>query len=273
MKKHKYKILVLSDLKESKSKTLLSTVSLAKMIDADINFFYVKKPNEILEKENQLSANRVINKEYYLTEKEIQNLITPISKDYGVTINYAYVFGNIKNEIEKFINDSKPDIIVLGKRKPKALSFIGDNITDFVLKTHSGAIMIADNESVLEPNKAISLGVLNGKAPSFNMSFIDDLIANALEPMKSFKIIKNQNTTKKTDALTGGKMVEYVFEHNVNTIKHLSGYLSKNNINLLCVDRVQNNKKTNLIKSDIKKIIKNLNVSLLFTGKEEYKLQ
>jgi nucleotide-binding universal stress UspA family protein len=242
MKKHKYKILVLSDLKESKSKTLLSTVSLAKMIDADINFFYVKKPNEILEKENQLSANRVINKEYYLTEKEIQNLITPISKDYGVTINYAYVFGNIKNEIEKFINDSKPDIIVLGKRKPKALSFIGDNITDFVLKTHSGAIMIADNESVLEP-------------------------------MKSFKIIKNQNTTKKTDALTGGKMVEYVFEHNVNTIKHLSGYLSKNNINLLCVDRVQNNKKTNLIKSDIKKIIKNLNVSLLFTGKEEYKLQ
>jgi len=273
MKKHKYKILVLSDLKKSTSKTLKSTVSLAKMIDADINFFYVKKPNEILEKENQLSANRLINQEYNLTEKKIQDLINPISKDYGVTINYAYAFGNIKNEIEKFINDCKPDIIVLGKRKSKTLSLIGDNITDFVLKTHSGAILIANKEIALASNQDLSLGMLNSIATTFNIDLIEDLIANTKEPVKSFKIIKNPNVSKKTDVTKGKKMVEYVFEHNDNTIKNLSRYLLKNDISLLCIDRVQDDNKTNLMKSDIKEVIKNLNVSLLFTGKQEYPLQ
>ncbi|WP_445737119.1 universal stress protein [Mariniflexile sp.] len=266
MKKNKYKILVLSDLNKSTSKTLQSTVSLAKMINAEINFFYVKKPNEIIENDNQLSANRVINKEYTITDKDIQNLINPISKDYGVTINYTYSFGNVKNEIEKFILDKKPNMIVLGKRKSKALNFIGDNITDFVLKTHSGAVLIVDKHNTLEPGKKLSLGILNNMDTPFNMVLMDDLMANTQEPIKSFKIIKNTNTLKESDVPKDKNTIEYVFEHNDNIIKNLSNYLSKNNVNLLCVDRSDNKK--NPIKSDVKDVIKNLNVCVLLTGSQ-----
>jgi len=71
------------------------------------------------------------------------------------------------------------------------------------------------------------------------------------------------------------KTIEYVFEYNDNTIKNLSNYLSKNNINLLCIDRGEKNdvNKKNLIKSDIDDVIKNLNVSILITGGQDRKFQ
>ncbi|PKQ44988.1 universal stress protein [Confluentibacter flavum] len=274
MKKNinKPKILVLSNLKNSTINILKSTISLAKMVDGDIQFFYVKKPTEIVEKDNQLSANRAINQEHNVIENKIQNLINPISKDYGVSINYSYSFGNVKNEIDKYITEHQPDIIVLGKKQSNSLSFIGDNITAFILKKYPGIVMIADNQNYLEPNKELSLGLLNNIEPSVNKDLLEHLISYTQEPIKSFKIIKNSNTFKETDITSDKKTIEYVFEHNDNTIKNLSNYLSINNINLLYMDRGNKNSKSKkrLLKSEINEVLKNLNVSLLLTGNREY---
>ena len=57
----KYKILVLSNLDSSTQKILKSAVSLAKMIDGQIEVFSVTKPTEIIAGDNQLSAIRTIN--------------------------------------------------------------------------------------------------------------------------------------------------------------------------------------------------------------------
>ena len=104
------------------------------MINGEVELFHVKSATEIVESESQLSAVRNINEQYIVADKKIKGLLEPISKDYHLKVKYKYAFGNVKDEIEKYINKVKPDIIVLGKRKSKALSFIGDNITDFVLK-------------------------------------------------------------------------------------------------------------------------------------------
>lgn len=265
----KYNILVLSDLKESTSTTLKSTVSLAKMIHGSIQFFHVKKPSELVEEDNQLSAMRTINKGHFAIEKEIQNLITPISKDYGVNIDYSFTYGNVKDEMRKYIKLNKPDIIVLGKRKSKPLGFIGYGITNFILKEHDGVIMLTDNDNVLEPNKEISLGVLNGVQESFNLEFIEDLMNHTKEPLKSFKIGKDySDTSSKTNKHIDKKIIEYVFEASDNTTDNLSNYISKNNINLLCVNREKKNtvKNENTSASDIKTFMGKLNVSFLVTG-------
>ena len=270
MKNNKYKILVLSDLKKSTSTTLKSSVSLAKMINGDIEFFYVKKPTEIVERESQLSAIRALNNEHNTTDKKIQKLIKPISKDYGIQINYKFSFGHVKNEIEKHIKAYKPDIIVLGKRQSKSFNFIGDNMANFVLKKHKGVVIIAAAENALEPNEKISLGVLNGIEKSFNIEFADDLMEYTQKPLKSFKIVNSSNTLKETQMPTDKKTVEYVFEQGDNAIENLSNYLSKNNINLLCMDRGEKKNKESLVNSDIKDVINKLNVSLLVTGEQKH---
>ena len=163
MKNNKYKILVLSDLKENTDCMLQKAVRLSTTIDAEIELLHVKKPTDVIETDSQLSAMRTINEVYVKTDKKIKDLITPFTKDNGVEIKTTIAFGNIKNEIENCIHTCKPDVIVLGNKKRKVLSFIGDNITDFVLKTHQGPVMITSALDGFDPEKELSLDFLKNE--------------------------------------------------------------------------------------------------------------
>ena len=268
MKNNKHKILVLSDLKSSDSTMLKNTVSLAKIIDADIDFLCIKKPTEVVKKENQLSAMRTINQEHFSTKKQIKSLLNPINKAYNTNINHTLRYGNVKDEIANYIESYQPDIVVLGKRKSKLLSVMGDNILKHVLKQHKGNIMISGEENVLEPNNELTLGLFNDANDSFH--FADNLIKHTQKPLKAFKIVKNPDNVTSTN-IDDKKTIEYVFEENDNVFKNLSNYLLKNNVNLLCINRKSKKlKKTN---KNIKNVINNLNVSLFLTTEQNLKYQ
>lgn len=271
MKTNKSKILVLSDLNESTSNILKSAVSLAKIIDGSIDFLCVKKPNEIVEKENQLSAIRNINREHFAIKKEIINAITPIMNDYNVKINHTLSFGNLKSEIGNYIKEYKPDIIVIGKRKSKILNLIGDKIIKVVLKKHNGLIMISANENTLDPDKKLVLGLLNDLEDHFEFS--KKLMEHTQKPVKSFKVLRQSKTRKETVNVNNKDYVEYVFEDNDNTIDNLSNYLSKNNINLLCVNRDKELNEKYSMKADLNNLINKLNVSMLLTTSQKLKNQ
>lgn len=269
MKNNRYKILVLSDLKSTTETILKSTVGLAKMVNGEIHLFHVKSPTDVVKRENQLSAIRTINQDHISTEKKIKNIVDSISGTYGVNIKYSFTFGNVKNEIGNQIKNLNPDIIVLGKRKPKSIKFLGDSITHFVLEKHAGPIMIAADNNAIEPNKVLSLGLMNGSEESINIEFANDLMAHAQKPLKSFKVVKSSGTSSDNAELPKNSgTLEYVFEHRDDIIQNLSNYLSKSNINLLCIDRNSRKEKskTNLIMTDLKEAMNKFNVSLLLTG-------
>jgi len=248
---------------------LKSAVSLAKMINAEIEVFHVTKPSDIVASENQLSAMRTINSKHKTVDKKIQNLISPVEKDIGMKIPYSFAFGNVKNEIGAYIKKRQPDIIVLGKRKSKPFNLIGDSITEFVLNAHAGVVLITTDRDILSPNKEISLGFLNSSKPFLNLAFAEDLMNHIQKPMKSFKIFKNLNAVKEVPKSMDDDTIEYVFEQNDGTIKNLDKYLSKNNISLLLIDREQKDSDiaNKLIMLSITSVIGKLNTPLLITGK------
>jgi len=264
MKNYKYKILVLSDLKKTANTTLRSSVSLAKMIDAEIALFHVKEHIDIVDRDNQLTTMRTLNEEHKNTKKKIDAIVNDFSKEYDVKINGDYAFGKVKEEIQKQIEIHNPDIIVLGQRESAPFKLIGDSITRFILKKFNGIIMISSNENGLVPNKKMTLGVLNGSNKILKTELSNGLITHSKAPLKSFRILNSQNLTTNTSKLNKEKMVEYVFEQNANAMSTLSSYLQKNNINLLCVDR-DKNKANNTINADtsLKEVVSKLNVSLL----------
>jgi len=274
MKNKRYKILVLSDMKNSTNSTLKSGINLAKMINGDVHFFHVKRATDIVENDSQLSAIRTINKLHTTTSTEIQRLIETVSKNYDIKLSHNHAFGNVKSEIGEYIQVNKPDIVVIGKRKSNPFKFTGDNITDFVLKNHDGAIMIASDENTFEPNKLFSLGVLNDIEKSFNIAFADSLISHSQKPLKSFKIGKQSMALNETEKSIEKKTVDYVFEHNDNSVNTLFNYLAKNNINLLCLNRESKNGKIDrdTMKIDIYEIISKMNISLLIAGNQKYTL-
>ncbi|SNQ42869.1 universal stress protein [Cellulophaga lytica] len=252
MLKKKYKILVLSDLKKTTVSTVKSTVNLAKMINGDVSFFHVKKASDVVVRDNQLSAMRAINEQYNSTDRIISAIIKPISKVQNIKIKYSFSFGNVKNEIAKQIEEQQPDIIVLGKRKPKMINVIGDHITDFVLKNYKGVIMIAANDGAVKPIDTLALGVLNKNEEPLSLKFTQDLIKHSQQPLTSFSVVEKGSNL--TDMQNSKNAVTYVFEQGDNAIQNIANYLTKSNINLLCVNRATRG---------INSVIDKTNVSLL----------
>ncbi|WP_274476409.1 universal stress protein [Mangrovimonas aestuarii] len=258
-------ILVLSDLGGTTDTTLKSAVSLANMINGRIELFHVKKPKDIVQMENQLSAIRSINEEKNRTRKSIQKMIQPIAQTYGIPIQFNFAFGNVINEIGSYIKESRPDIIVMGKKQSKLLNLGSDRLTQFILDEHEGPIIIAGMENSLEPNKQLSLGVFNGSYSSFT----ENLLPFTEQPVKSFKIVHGDDTISTYKHSENKDIVEYIFEAGDQTIKNISKYLSKSNVNLFSIDRRQSKSKNN-IKSkhtDILNIVNNINISLLLSSK------
>lgn len=265
MKDNIHKIVVLTDLNSSIKTTLKSAVSLAKMIGGRIEMFSVMKPTDIIGGDNQLSSMRAINDKHTKLDKKMKRLTDPISKEFDVDIQYSFAFGNIKNELNDYIKASQPDIIVLGKRKPGAFKLIGDSITQFVLNTFDGVVMIAADKNALEPNKELSLGVMNSLESSVQIKFADALLEHTKVPVKLFKIVKNASISEKTESSPNTQTIDYVFEDNDNALKSISNYLIKSKVNILCYERKQKDgiKSTHNTPLDINSMINSINVSLL----------
>lgn len=259
---NKQKILILSDLKSKTSVVLSQAIALSKMIPSELEFLHVKKPTELVKTESQLSAVRAINESTIAAKKEIKDLLDPMAKKYGTKVSYKYSFGNVKNEIEKYIKSSKPDIIVLGKRRSNTLSFVGDNIIDFILKSHGGAVFIVSHKSQITPEDELRLGIFNENESNLKG---DNLIKNLVElssvPLKHFKIGVKSDSPDNNDLFLSKKTVEYVFEDSSDVISVISNYIPKSKVNLLCLDRNRNFSKGR----NIKEIIRSVDVSTFIT--------
>lgn len=209
MNTSKYKIVVLSSLKDSTTTLLKTAISLAKKNNASIHFFYVKKPTEIVSTDNQLSAKRAINSKFTQTNKEINELVSKFSKKYNININSSFTFGNVKHEIDTFLEDINPNIIVIGKRKNKGIPALGDKISKHVLKKKGKTIVIASSKNDFTPENEISLGVYNELKQQHSTDFVDEFIE---EPLKKFEVVDSNK-------------------------KSISISLIENNVDLLLVDR------------------------------------
>ena len=107
----------------------------------------------------------------------------------------------------------------------------------------------------------MTLGVFNGSSKVLH-KFSKDLLTHTKAPLKSFKIVNSQKESNSVSSINEQKIEEYIFEQNADAMNTLSSYLLKNNINLLCVDRVEDKTK-NTTETSLSKVISQLNVSLL----------
>ncbi|WP_272150744.1 universal stress protein [Tenacibaculum aiptasiae] len=220
----KHKIVVLSDLKDSTATSLKTAISLAKKTDASIHFFHVKKPTDVVVTDNQLSAKRAINSQFTQTNKEISELVSEFSQKYDIDITSSFTFGNIKNEIDLFLKDTNPNIIVIGKRRSKSISALGDKISKHVLKKKGKTIIIASAESELQPENEISLGLYNEIEQQHNNEFINEIIENANKPLKNFQVVNSNDANL---LLVDREMV------NPKSTKSFDKLLNKMNVSLV----------------------------------------
>lgn len=148
MNRNKYKVLVLSDLKENAKETIQYAIKVSREINGALELLCVKKPKDVITTDNPLSAMRTVSTAYIKTEEKARALITEITKNNFFPVKRVIEFGNVKNEIENYIQASNPDIIILGKKKKQLLKLNKDNITNFVAKKYTHKTFIPNTNSI-----------------------------------------------------------------------------------------------------------------------------
>jgi len=268
MERNKHKIALFTDLQGDISGVLKSAVSLAQMINGEIEVLNVTKPTSVIGKDNQLSAMRSLNREYILTDKRMKDLLSPIIDNYGVPVNYSSTFGNIKNEIDRYLRENNPDIIVLGRNKSKHFNTAENRIINFVLSVFKGTVLIVPHDKGLEPGMKLGIGSLNCSEAVFNSSFTEELLKHAKSALKSFNIVESSNNLPQTGSSLGRKTINYVFDQNENTVNNLPAYLSISNINLLFLEGGNKEKEDLSRLLTIYDMVRKSDINLLVTGEK-----
>lgn len=262
----KHKIVVLTNLKDDLTSMLKSAVKLAWTIDAEISVFNVQKPSEVVKKENQLSAVKSIYSTRISIDKKMQGLVDPIAQQYDIAIKYSSSIGNVKSEISNYLEQHQPDMLVLGKRKSIVLKFIGDGITDYILNTYNGDIVIIPRKNNLDPEEDISFGIVNAPMLFSNFKFSKQLLKQTKGPIKSFRFETKSQSPKEPTTYKDNKTIEYIFEHNENALEKLPNYVSKSNINLLLLKNKNIEKDPNMKQLNLGNLIKKLDVPIMVVG-------
>ncbi len=263
----KYKLLVLIDLAQVAPEVLQYAINLSKLIDGSIELFYVKTPTEIVKNDNQSSAIIAIEKERSSIKKQMEKLTERIAKEENISIKYDFTFGNIKNEVLDHLNSKQPDIVVLGKGKPKLLSFFSDNLTQFVINNFGGNVLITGKTNT--PYTDMLLGFFDEHSNQDNFEITQDLKQLSTSPIINFKF-KNKEATTSTKPEGDKESITFEFEETANTLSGLSSYVLKSNVELLCLVRNTKKNRTSLlinnISSNIKQLLNKTSVPVLILG-------
>ncbi|NER16861.1 universal stress protein [Spongiivirga citrea] len=230
----KYRLLVLLDHSKTSKVALRDAVNLAKVIDGKIDLLQVKAPSKFTQYGNQIALMRTLDEQRASEKKKMKELANTISESENIPVSYKFTFGNVVNEVQDHIDQTTPDIVVIGKRKTGFKSFLKTSVTNHLLNNHKGGILISGNESNTAAFDDVSLGFLNEEALNNEITIAGDLISKSKRPLKLFKFSGDSYQDKQE---TPNKVVTFEFDEHAEPSTPISKYISKNGVDLLCVKR------------------------------------
>ncbi|OAB80356.1 universal stress protein [Cochleicola gelatinilyticus] len=233
----KCKVLVLLDLNDRSLNVLKSANRIAEIVDAEIEMFHVRKPTQIVKMDSNLSAVKDIKDHFVTIENELKKMGVEVFGNSNISGNHFHTFGNIKNEIEKHIRKTNPDIVVVGKKASKSPGFIGDKILPFLLKKFQGTVMVTDHDVVLNGMSKLKIGVLDNTPLESKSPYIKTLLENSEAPIHSYEISSGFKEDEDRTAQKKQEIVSYVFEKSDQSLQTISSYMNRSKINLLLVNR------------------------------------
>jgi len=249
----KYRIAVLLDMSKNSAFVLTSALELAKQMDGAVEVFHVQPSR----------ASRQANPNYVSTQTEIEALINKMEAKEQLSISYKVEYGRVKHRVRDYLALQKPDILVLGKRRPK-LGIFGESITDFVInQTQSTNVLLLGEDDKFHTFKNINLGFFGNELKESDLEVIMDLTRNSDKPVRHFDI--SQDPSQKR-IYPWHKTVSYQFPEGTNAMNGLVNYVSHTRTQLLCVPKTAG-KQIMLRSNPIKTVIRKTKVPLLILPK------
>ncbi|WP_222984198.1 universal stress protein [Flagellimonas meishanensis] len=234
---HNYRISVLLDLSDTSEILLMNAVRLAKAINGSVVAFHVKPVLSLVDRESQLSAIRNIRDQEKTARNTLQQLAAKVGESENMPISVSVSSGNVKSQIKEYLQEEKPDILVLGKPRSRG-GLLGDSITDFVVDKVNIHVLIMVEDHQLETFEGLNLGIFGREFPKNGLAIIDALKKDNDRQLRVFHI-KNQQAQTVTSS--AHKTIDYVFTEGANALDSLVKYVMRTNTQLLFIPKRKKN--------------------------------
>jgi len=256
-KTNKFNILVLTDFSESSGIAIRNAAKLAKLVNGQVRAYYVKSLKPFAEEENQIALSRRLRKHYMETHTSAKKMMSFIEEEEGVRVHFSMDFGNVKNCVSNKVQSLQPDLLILGKRKPKLINFIGDKLTQHLIKRCEASILISSSSEVLHSLTDLSLGYYGETIAESNLNIIQHL-QETKHPVNFFGI-RNRALETEAQSEPQKKGRSFIFpQEGVKAIEALTSYVSRSNTQLFCIHNGEH-----LDSQPVKHMVNNLNVPIL----------
>lgn len=235
----KYKLLVLFNESKAADIALNNAINLAQTINGSVDILHIKTPTDATKSSNQLAVMRDMSDIERDSKKEIKQRIASFSNTTNLSIKHHFTFGNVINEVKNYINSIQPDIVVIGKRKPKLINALGDGLTKHLLKNHNIELLISGTETTLATFNDPSIGFIEEITLKNKLSIAENLKNKTNKPFKVFKTVSKaiENTASKTSNSKLQKTIVFEFDDSAKSSSNIPNYIHKNKVNLLCITR------------------------------------
>lgn len=258
---NKYDIVALVDLTKTSQRALHQAVELAKTLNGRVEAFHVKAPTEAAKYDNQLSAMRSIHEDNRDSKNKLKEIVEQLSATEDFPISFKTGYGNVKSTLKDYVNRKQPDILVLGRRKPRPLSLLGDGVTDFVLNECPSHVLITGEKYEVPSFKEVQLGIFGYSSQIQEVDIIRDLRKNNNHPMRMFGIKTDEKEEAMENQTDSGEVISYVFSKGANAWDGITSYVSRTDTQLFCIPR--HSKDKSIKPSTTKRLLQKLEVPIL----------
>lgn len=218
-----YRITVLLDSIEKIGDILGSSLRFSAQLNARVEVLYLKSPLDVVKQENQLSAKRDLYEDARRARKRLKGHVSAMQLETPVSTKVTY--GNVKDSLQQYIEDQKPDLVVSSKEWFK----LNGN------PSHPIPWLILQGPSDFPNEEALNLGIYQDVSfQNHETGIVKRILEQAKTPLLYFKIRKKNESKTENKA---NDSTEYVFTEGSNALESIAKYTERLKLGLLCVAR------------------------------------
>lgn len=242
----KYNLLVLFDFSSASHLALKNAINLAKLVHGKIDLFYVKPLIAFTKSSNQIAIMRAIDEDRKSEKRKMKNLVNAITKEENIAVSYNFTYGHVINEVQKYIDETNPDVVVIGRRNSKVKNIFEQGVTNYLMKNLKSSLLVSGSDNRSTSFNDASIGFIDELVAKEQLAIADELINKSKQPLKLLKTSKKDSEQlQKSDK----EVITLEFGDHSEPGLLIAQYINKNKIDLLCVKRTM---RKGISKSDSK---------------------
>lgn len=237
------RILVLATPENRSGHLVKAAEMLASRFGATVQILHVKAPASAIQQDNQFSAKKELYEDSRQTRKKLQDIA---GSEYSKSVDLRY--GNVKGTVMEAMAESAPQLVIMGKRVRKVAGILGDRLTEAVLDSAPGSVLILDDTAGLDsfsagvyaPDKGVQLGLW------------EPLLTERASNTRYFSIGKSSFGETESDPAKQ----HFVFTDDADSLERVISFATKTRTDLFCIPK-------GVQKSLTRKLVRGLQGSVL----------